>query len=144
MHDWLYTYETLAEGQALPPLRSEVTPAFVADYRRAIGEPPDTASTHGAAPSHDAALTDVPPAIVTIFTTNVMGRSGIDRPSGGIHFKHSYRHLAPIALGATIVTTGQVARKFLRDGRKVLVFETACRDEARGPVAECTVTMIYP
>ncbi len=138
MSDWRYTYETLAEGQTLPPLRSEVTPAFVADYRHAIGDPDD------GAPPTALPLTDVPPAVVTIFTTDVMGRSGIDRPSGGIHFKHRYRYLAPIRLGATIVTTGQVARKFLRDGRKVLVFETACRDAVYGPVAECTVTMIYP
>lgn len=80
--------------------------------------------------------------MATIFSTRLLGRVGIDRPSGGIHAGHEYEFLAPLRAGQKATTTGTVLEKTARRGRQYVIYETLTVDEAGTPIARCRVTSI--
>ena len=81
---------------------------------------------------------------MTVFSTALLGDAGVNRPSGGIHAKQEYRFLAPLRVGSRLTTTGTVREKFIRNGRKTVVYESSTVDERGTELARCVVTSIVP
>lgn len=132
------TWDDMAIGAALGPVRHRVTAKMIRDYAGCTG---DIHLWHmKGAPPFDGIIAH--PAMATIFSTRLMGRSGIDRPSGGIHAKHEYEFLAPVRAGQTLTTTGKVADKYLRRGRKYVVCHSLTVDEAGRAVVRCRFTQV--
>lgn len=130
------TYDAIQPGQALGPVEHEVTAEMVRDYGIATGDP-------GPGPGEDGEPL-APPAMVTIFSTALLGDASVNRPSGGIHAKQAYRFLAPLRVGSRVTTRGRVLEKFIRNGRKTIVYEAITCDERGVEVARCIVTSIIP
>ena len=133
-------FEDVYVGQALGPVEHHVTEQMIRDYAEASG---DTQPWHTqGAPPYDGLIGH--PAMATIFSTRLLGRSGIDRPSGGIHAKHEYEFLGAVKAGQTVVTSGKIIEKYERRGRKYLVCEALTVDEAGRPIARCKYTQAVP
>ncbi len=136
----IYTYDSVEVGQELDPVEHHVTAEMVRDYAEATGDrsPWHTGaeSPFGEAVAH--------PALVTVFTTAVLERSAKGGPSGGIHAKQEYEFLAPIRIGSTITTRSTVTEKFIRKGRKTVVYQSESVDERGVTVARCRVTNLVP
>jgi acyl dehydratase len=127
------TFDQVQVGQTLGPVAHEVTRDFVRRFAEATGD------------RHPEYLTEAPvahPLLATLFSTRLMGRVGIDRPSGGIHAAQAYAFLAPLRAGQTVTTTGRVTAKFIRRDRKYVEFEALTVDAAGQPIVRCTVTSI--
>ena len=132
----LLKWADLTVGQALGPVRHRVTARMIRDYAEATG---DRHAWHvGGAPPYAGPVAH--PAMATIFSTRLLGRSGIDRPSGGIHAKHEYEFLGVVRAGQTLTTTGRIVEKYLRRGRKYIVCEALTADETGRTVARCRYT----
>jgi 3-hydroxybutyryl-CoA dehydratase len=129
-------WEDVAVGQSLGPVRHHVSERMIRDYAASTG---DKHQWHaGGAPPFEGTVAH--PAMVTIFSTRLMGRSGIDRPSGGIHAKHEYEFLGIVRAGQTLTTTGRIVEKYSRRERKYVVCESLTEDETGRPVARCRYT----
>jgi hypothetical protein len=129
------TYDTIEVGMALGPVEHALTPEAVRDYLVATGHP---------AGAETSPPVEAPGTMSTIFSTALLGDAGVNRPSGGIHAKQSYRFLAPMRVGGRITTTGRVVDKFIRNGRKTVVYEAVSVDEQGHETARCTVSSIIP
>jgi 3-hydroxybutyryl-CoA dehydratase len=133
-------YGDLHVGQALGPFTHRVTERMIRDYAKATG---DTQPWHTVgAPPFAAPVAH--PAMATIFSTRVLGRSGIDRPSGGIHAKQEYEFLGVVRAGQVLWTKGTVVEKYERRGRKYVVCEALTVDEAGRAIARCRYTQAMP
>lgn len=133
-------WDDVVIGQPLGPVQHHVTERMIRDYAEATG---DKHLWHvGGAPPFGGAVAH--PAMATIFSTRLLGRSGIDRPSGGIHAKHEYEFLAPVRAGQTLTTTGRIVEKYIRRERKYVVCDALTVDEAGRPVARCRYTQAVP
>jgi acyl dehydratase len=134
------TYDAIQIGQELGPVEHHVKAEMVRDYARATGDA-------GAAMSGESSPDGVPlahPAMATIFSTALLGDASANRPSGGIHARQEYRFLAPLRVGARVITSGRVLEKYIRNGRKTVVYESRTVDERGVEVARCVVTSILP
>ncbi len=131
-------FDDIQIGDKLGPVRHHVTADMIREYALASGDK-HLWHTDGA-PPFEAPVAH--PAMATIFSTRLMGRSGIDRPSGGIHAKHEYEFLGAVRAGQTLTTTGQVVEKYIRRERKYVVCDSLTVDEGGRPVARCRVTQI--
>ena len=153
----IYTYDTLEEGQAIEPVEHQITEEMVRGYIEATGDtPPPGENRSGlddrgggaglAVPQVPVApqVLVAPPGLVTVFTTALLEKSASGGPSGGIHAKQEYEFLAPIRVGARIVTSATVAEKYLRNGRRTIVMAARSIDEQGVEVARCRVTTILP
>ena len=127
-------FDRIEVGQTLGPVQHHVTAEMIRRYAESVGD---------AHPSYAGASPVAPPAMATIFSTRLMGRVGIDRPSGGIHAKQEYEFLAPLRAGQTVTTTGSVVEKTVRRGRNYVVYETLSVDESGRAIARCRVTQIF-
>ena len=127
-------FDTIEVGQSLGPVTHHVTAEMIRAY---------TESTGDLHPDYLGAAPIAPPAMATIFSTRLMGRVGIDRPSGGIHAKQEYEFLAPLRAGQTVTTTGRVVEKTVRRGRNYVVYEALSVDESGRAIARCRVTQIF-
>jgi 3-hydroxybutyryl-CoA dehydratase len=135
-----YTYDTLEPGQGLGTLVHEITPELVADYCHGTG---DTHAWHGeGAPPFGTPI--APSSIVTIFSVLAFGIPGTHRPSGDLHAREDYEFIAPIHVGDTITTIGVLIEKYMRKGRKWVVFDTHSTNAADRLVARCRVTLVIP
>jgi len=129
------TYDSIQVGRTLGPVVHELTPEYVRDYRVATGADAPVAAGVGSV---------APGTMTTIFSTALLGDAGVNRPSGGIHAKQQYRYLAPLRVGSRVTTTGRVIEKFIRNGRKTVVYEALTVDEQGRELARCTATSIVP
>lgn len=135
-----YTYDTLEPGQPLPAVVHEIDAAMHRDYCSSTGEQnrlflePDGA---------DAPLI-LPPAVANILSTHVLGLPGVSRPSGDIHAGQVYEFVRPIQVGDVITTSGFLAEKFERRGRKYVVIDTHSLNQDGFLVARCRVTFAIP
>jgi acyl dehydratase len=133
-------FDDLRVGQELGPVRHHVTARMIREYAAATG---DTQPWHTAgAPPYDGPVAH--PAMATIFSTRLLGRSGIERPSGGIHAKHEYEFLGAVRAGQWLTTTGRVVETYERRGRKYVVCDALTVDESGRPVARCRATQVLP
>ncbi len=133
-------WDDVAVGQPLGPVRHRVTARMIRDYAEATG---DKHLWHaGGAPPFGETVAH--PAMATIFSTRLLGRSGIDRPSGGIHAKHEYEFLGAVRAGQTLTTTGRIVEKYIRRERKYVVCDALTVDETGRPVARCRYTQAVP
>ena len=137
-HRGVTRFEDIEVGDRLGPVQHHVTAQMIREYGQATGDK-HLWHTDGAPPFAEAVAY---PAMATIFSTRLMGRSGIDRPSGGIHAKHEYEFLGAVRAGQTLTTTGQVVEKYIRRERKYVVCDSLTVDESGRPVARCRVTQI--
>lgn len=125
-------------GQSFGPVHHHVTRRMIQEYAEAAGDK-HLWHTDGCAP-FPAVIAH--PAMATIFSTRLMGRSGIDRPSGGIHAKHEYEFLGAVRAGQTLTTTGCVVDKYVKRERKYVVCDSLTVDETGRPVVRCRYTQI--
>ncbi len=127
-------FADLRVGQTLGPVTHHVTAEMIRRYASSTGD---------AHPDYQDQSPIAPPAMATIFSTRLMGRVGIDRPSGGIHARHEYEFLAALRAGQRVTTTGRVVEKTVRRGRNYVAYETLTVDGAGRPIARCRVTQIF-
>jgi len=111
------TYDTVVPGQPLRTVTHHLTPEMVADYRAATGEADPAAEP-------DAA----PPAMAGILGMAVLGYPGVDRPNGDVHVEQEFRFVAPLPIDEPLTTSGHVLEKYVRNGRKYLVFDARTLD----------------
>ncbi len=128
-------FDALQVGQRLGPVTHHVTAEMIRRFSAAAGD---------ADPDYAGGAPIAPPAMATIFSTRLMGRVGIDRPSGGIHAKQEYEFLALLRAGQTVTTSGTVLEKSVRRGRNYVRYETLTVDESGTPIARCRETQILP
>ena len=131
-------WDDVAVGSTLGPVHHHVTEKMIRQYAECTGDV-HLWHTNGAPPFGGIIAH---PAMATIFSTRLMGRSGIDRPSGGIHAKHEYEFLGPVQAGQILATTGVVADKYLRRGRKYIVCDSVTKDETGRAIARCRFTQV--
>jgi len=131
-------FEEIKVGDKLGPVQHHVCAQMIEDYAQATGDD-QLWHSGGASPFAEAVAH---PAMATIFSTRLMGRSGIDRPSGGIHAKHEYEFLGAVRAGQTLTTTGQVVEKYIRRERKYVVCDSLTVDEGGRPIVRCRFTQI--
>ena len=127
-------FADLQVGETLGPVTHHVTAEMIRHFGLATGD---------AHPDYQGEAPIAPPAMATIFSTRLMGRVGIDRPSGGIHARQEYEFLSPLRAGQRVTTTGRVVEKTVRRGRNYVVYETLMVEEAGRPIARCRVTQIF-
>jgi 3-hydroxybutyryl-CoA dehydratase len=133
-------WDGVVVGDKLGPVQHRITARMIRDYAESTG---DIHQWHiDGAPHFPDAIAH--PAMATIFSTRLLGRSGIDRPSGGIHARHEYEFLGLICAGQTLTTTGTITEKYIRRERKYLVCDSLTVDEAGRPVVRCRYTQAVP
>ena len=133
-------FEDVNVGDELGPVKHHVTESMIREYAEATGDMQPW-HTRGA-PPYAGVIGH--PMMATIFSTRLLGRSGIDRPSGGIHAKHEYEFHGAVRAGQTVVTTGRIIEKYERRGRKYVVCESLTVDESGRPIARCKYTQAMP
>ncbi len=133
-------WDEVAVGDKLGPVQHRVTAHMIRDYAKSTG---DLHRWHlDGVPHFPAAVAH--PAMATIFSTRLLGRSGIDRPSGGIHAKHEYEFLGLVRAGQTLTTSGTIAEKYIRRERRYVVCDALTVDETGRPIVRCRYTQAVP
>lgn len=130
-----YTFDSVQVGLTLGPVEHELTEDYVRDYLAGTGAEKPLLDKKGRPLA--------PPAMTTIFSTALLSNAG-GSSSGGIHAKQQFRFLRPFRVGTKVTTTGRVVEKFVRNGRKTVVYEAITRDAANQELARCVVTSILP
>jgi acyl dehydratase len=131
-----FTYATVQNGDDLGAITHHVSAELAEAYRLATGDAPPSYA-EGEAPI-------APPGLAVTFSTLVFGVPGPDRPSGDIHVAHQLDCVSPLRIGQTVTSRGYVVDKYVRKGRRYVVFDTLTADERGRLLVRCRVTLAVP
>ncbi len=138
--EYQYTYETMSVGMQLETVVHPITKEFVAEYVASSG---DAHPWHTGGPSPFDGII-APPMMFLKFSSSTMGIGGTQRPSGGIHAFHEFHYLAPLYVGRTLTTTGEVVERYEKKGRKYISVATESIDDLGAIIGRTRFSSIFP